>query len=106
MSESGTMDGGRVALPGWLMRLTRVFAGIGGLSILAIMLVTVASVTLRGVLGRPIPFASSSLTAVSISALWAANFLYWASGMTCRWRSFELIQFCWSNAGAISARSR
>jgi TRAP-type C4-dicarboxylate transport system permease small subunit len=55
MSESGTMDGGRVALPGWLMRLTRVFAGIGGLSILAIMLVTVASVTLRGVLGRPIP---------------------------------------------------
>ncbi|MGR3729995.1 TRAP transporter small permease [Limimaricola soesokkakensis] len=37
------------------MRLTRLFAGIGGLSILAIMLVTVASVTLRGVLGRPIP---------------------------------------------------
>ena len=55
MSESGTMDGGRVAFPCWLMRLTRVFAGIGGLSILAIMLVTVASVTLRGVLGRPIP---------------------------------------------------
>ncbi|MCZ4260647.1 TRAP transporter small permease [Limimaricola sp. G21655-S1] len=50
-----TMEGERAALPGWLMRLVRVFAGIGGAALVAIMLVTVASVTLRGLLGRPIP---------------------------------------------------
>ncbi len=45
----------RVAVPRWLDGLCRLFAGIGGVTLLAMMLVTVASVTLRGVVGRPIP---------------------------------------------------
>lgn len=44
-----------VTLPGWLMTACKVFAGIGGLTLLAMMLMTVASVTLRTVIGKPIP---------------------------------------------------
>lgn len=55
MSQSETIEGGRAALPRWLMTLVRLFAGIGGVALLAIMLVTVTSVTLRGLIGRPIP---------------------------------------------------
>ncbi|MBC9245849.1 TRAP transporter small permease [Paracoccus sp. 11-3] len=44
-----------VPVPGWLAKLCGVFAGIGGITLLALMLMTVASVTLRGVIGKPIP---------------------------------------------------
>jgi TRAP-type C4-dicarboxylate transport system permease small subunit len=53
--ETPTEHAHPVAVPGWLAALCRVFAGIGGLTLLAMMLVTVASVTLRGVVGQPIP---------------------------------------------------
>ncbi|MCA8881757.1 MAG: TRAP transporter small permease [Rhodobacteraceae bacterium] len=57
MSEEETLTehAHLVSVPGWLSALCRVFAGIGGLTLLAMMLVTVASVTLRGVVGQPIP---------------------------------------------------
>ena len=44
-----------VPVPRWLLRLAGFFAGVGGLVLLAMMLMTVLSVTLRGVTGRPIP---------------------------------------------------
>jgi TRAP-type C4-dicarboxylate transport system permease small subunit len=55
-SPEGTTEHGQaVAVPGWLAALCRLFAGIGGLTLLGMMLVTVASVVLRGVTGKPIP---------------------------------------------------
>jgi TRAP-type C4-dicarboxylate transport system permease small subunit len=53
--EAPTEHAHLVAAPGWLTALCRLFAGIGGITLLAMMLVTVASVTMRGVLGSPIP---------------------------------------------------
>lgn len=44
-----------VPVPGWLAALCRFFAAIGGLVILAMMLMTVASVLRRTLLGAPIP---------------------------------------------------
>lgn len=44
-----------VPVPGWLIALCRWFAAIGGLVLLAMMLMTVVSVTRRTVLGAPIP---------------------------------------------------
>lgn len=43
-----------VDVPGWISALCRFFAGVGGIVLLAMMLMTVASVTLRGVIGKPI----------------------------------------------------
>ena len=54
MAEELTEHAHPVPVPGWLAALCRVFAGIGGLTLLAMMLMTVASVTLRSVVGRPI----------------------------------------------------
>lgn len=42
---------GRVPVPRGLLLACRIFAGIGGVTLLAMMLTTVASVTLRGTLG-------------------------------------------------------
>ncbi|MEI4472133.1 TRAP transporter small permease [Frigidibacter sp. MR17.24] len=47
-------EGGAPRAPRWLALPVRVFAGIGGAVLLAMMLMTVASVVLRGTLGRPI----------------------------------------------------
>ena len=44
-----------VPVPGWLAALCRFFAAIGGLVILAMMLMTVVSVVKRSVLGAPVP---------------------------------------------------
>lgn len=44
-----------VPVPGWLAALCRFFAAIGGLVILAMMLMTVTSIIKRSVLGAPIP---------------------------------------------------
>lgn len=44
-----------VPVPGWLAALCRVFAAIGGLVVLAMMLMTVVSVVRRSVLGAPVP---------------------------------------------------
>lgn len=44
-----------VPVPGWLVALCRLFAAIGGLVILAMMLMTVISVVKRSVLGAPVP---------------------------------------------------
>ena len=44
-----------VPVPGWLAALCRFFAAVGGLVILAMMLMTVASVIKRSVLGAPVP---------------------------------------------------
>lgn len=54
MAEQLTEHAHPVPVPGWLSTLCRIFAGIGGLTLLAMMLMTVASVTLRAVIGRPI----------------------------------------------------
>ncbi|MFV0299823.1 MAG: TRAP transporter small permease [Paracoccus sp. (in: a-proteobacteria)] len=54
MTEQLTEHAHPVPVPGWLSALCRLFAGIGGLTLLAMMLMTVASVTLRGVMGKPI----------------------------------------------------
>lgn len=54
MTEPMTEHAHPVPVPGWLSALCRFFAGIGGLTLLAMMLMTVASVTLRGVVGAPI----------------------------------------------------
>lgn len=53
--DSPTEHAHRVPVPNWIAVLARVFAGLGGLTLLGMMLVIVASVTLRGVVGRPIP---------------------------------------------------
>lgn len=55
MAEALTEHAHPVPLPGWLSGLCRLFAGIGGLVLLAMMLMTVASVTRRTLLGAPIP---------------------------------------------------
>lgn len=55
MSEEMTEHPHPVPLPEWLALLCRVFATIGGITLLALMLMTVTSVTKRGVLGAPIP---------------------------------------------------
>jgi TRAP-type C4-dicarboxylate transport system permease small subunit len=44
-----------VLAPGWLVALCRVAAGIGGLTLMAIMTMTVVSVAKRTLLGAPIP---------------------------------------------------
>lgn len=44
-----------VPVPGWIAALCRFFAAIGGLVLLAMMLMTVGSVLRRTVLGAPIP---------------------------------------------------
>ena len=44
-----------VPLPGWLSLLCRIFAAIGGITLLAMMLMTVISVTKRTIFGAPIP---------------------------------------------------
>ena len=54
MAEELTEHAHPVPVPGWLAALCRAFAGIGGLALLAMMLMTVASVTLRGINRRPI----------------------------------------------------
>ncbi|MTH76792.1 TRAP transporter small permease subunit [Paracoccus aestuariivivens] len=54
-AETLTEHAQRVAVPGWLTALCRLFAGIGGLTLLVMMLMTVTSVILRGVVGKPIP---------------------------------------------------
>lgn len=55
MIEELTEHAHPVPLPGWLAALCRVFAGIGGITLLAMMLMTVSSVLKRSVLGAPIP---------------------------------------------------
>jgi TRAP-type C4-dicarboxylate transport system permease small subunit len=54
-TETPTEHAHPVVVPGWLSTLCRLFAGIGGITLLAMMLVTVTSVVLRSVVGRPIP---------------------------------------------------
>lgn len=44
-----------VPVPGWLVALCRWFATIGGIALMTMMLMTVTSVTLRTVMGAPIP---------------------------------------------------
>lgn len=44
-----------VPVPGWIAALCRLFAAIGGAVLVAMMLMTVASVVRRTVLGAPIP---------------------------------------------------
>lgn len=44
-----------VPVPGWIAALCRFFAALGGLVLLAMMLMTVASVLRRSLLGAPIP---------------------------------------------------
>lgn len=62
MARAGTTDEARVdarsdelPLPRWLVRLCGLFAALGGAVLCAMMAMTVASVTLRGLTGRPIP---------------------------------------------------
>ncbi|KGJ04252.1 TRAP-type C4-dicarboxylate transport system, small permease component [Paracoccus halophilus] len=55
MTEQLTEHAHPVPLPGWLSALCRLFAAIGGLVLLAMMLMTVVSVTRRTLLGAPIP---------------------------------------------------
>lgn len=64
-----------VPVPGWLVALCRWFAAIGGAALLAMMLMTVASVTLRSVLGWPIP-GDFELVEV-LSAITVFCFLPW-----------------------------
>lgn len=45
----------KVPVPGWLLVLCRWLAVFGGLVLMAVMLMTVASVVKRGVFGAPIP---------------------------------------------------
>ena len=54
-TASGPETPGKVPVPRALVLACRIFAGIGGVTLLAMMLTTVASVTLRGTLGWPIP---------------------------------------------------
>lgn len=54
MAEQLTEHAHPVPLPGWLSALCRLFAGIGGVVLLAMMLMTVVSVTRRSLLGAPI----------------------------------------------------
>ncbi|WBU59884.1 TRAP transporter small permease [Paracoccus albus] len=54
-TELLTEQPNKVPVPGWLVTLCRWLAGFGGLVLLAIMFMTVASVVKRGVFGAPIP---------------------------------------------------
>ena len=64
-----------VPVPGWLVTLCRWFAAIGGAVLLAMMLMTVTSVTLRTLVGRPI---SGDFEMVEIaSAITVFCFLPW-----------------------------
>ncbi|WP_347312689.1 TRAP transporter small permease [Defluviimonas sp. SAOS-178_SWC] len=54
MSEPLTEHGHPVPLPGWIAALCRVFAGIGGVVLVGMMLMTVVSVTKRTLFGAPI----------------------------------------------------
>ena len=53
--ETPAADAGSLPLPRWLVWLCGAFAGLGGIVLLAMMLLTVTSVTLRTVTGAPIP---------------------------------------------------
>lgn len=55
MNEDLTEHAHPVPLPGWLAALCRLFAALGGITLLAMMLMTVISVTKRTLLGAPIP---------------------------------------------------
>lgn len=55
MSEELTEHAHPVPLPGWLAALCRIFAGIGGITLLTMMLMTVSSVLKRSIRGAPIP---------------------------------------------------
>ena len=55
MDEPLTEHAHPVPLPGWLTALCRAVAGLGGLALLAMMLMTVVSVARRTILGAPIP---------------------------------------------------
>ena len=64
-----------VPVPGWLAALCRWFAAIGGLVLMAMMLMTVASITRRTLLGAPI---AGDFEMVEIgSAIVIACFLPW-----------------------------
>ncbi|MFG6081810.1 TRAP transporter small permease [Paracoccus litorisediminis] len=54
-AETLTEHAQSVAVPGWLAALCRFFAGLGGATLLAMMLMTVTSVILRAATGKPIP---------------------------------------------------
>lgn len=54
-AETPTEHAQSVAVPGWLAALCRLFAGLGGFTLLAMMLMTVTSIVLRAVVGKPIP---------------------------------------------------
>ncbi|MFD0857411.1 TRAP transporter small permease [Roseovarius aquimarinus] len=54
MASETTEHAHPVPLPRWLSALCRIFAGIGGITLMAMMLMTVTSVTLRSVAGAPI----------------------------------------------------
>lgn len=55
MSKEFTEHAHPVPLPGFIAGLCRAFAGIGGIVLMAMMLLTVVSVAKRGILGAPIP---------------------------------------------------
>ncbi|MAN56433.1 MAG: TRAP transporter small permease [Paracoccus sp. (in: a-proteobacteria)] len=55
MSDDPTERPHPVPLPRWLSALCRWFAALGGITLLAMMLMTVISVTRRSLLGAPIP---------------------------------------------------
>lgn len=74
-ASHSTGDPFPVTLPRWLTKLCAIFASIGGLALLAMMLMTVASVTLRTVFGKPIP-GDFELVEVS-SAIIIFCFLPW-----------------------------
>ena len=55
LPEPAPGDHRPVALPRWLLALCRALAIFGGLLLMAMMLMTVASVVRRGVFGAPVP---------------------------------------------------
>ncbi|SDD34093.1 TRAP-type mannitol/chloroaromatic compound transport system, small permease component [Paracoccus isoporae] len=64
-----------VEVPGWLVAMCRWLAGIGGLVLMAMMLMTVISVTRRSLFGAPIP-GDFELVELG-SAILIACFLPW-----------------------------
>ncbi|WBU56663.1 TRAP transporter small permease [Paracoccus sediminicola] len=94
MSEEVTETPLDVSLPAWLVMLCRIVAGIGGLVLMAAMLMTVISVTLRTVAGAPIP---GDFEMVELgSAVVIACFLPWCQVS----RGNVLVDFFTSRAGA------
>jgi len=79
MDETLTEHAHPVPLPSWLATLCRVFAGFGGVVLLAMMLMTVASVTLRSTLGKPIPGDFELVEIGSAIAIFC--FLPWCQSM-------------------------